>query len=425
MRKLRARTWLSIIGMLLMTITLVAPQSAAAQAGGSRQIINGQTLSWNAEWALAPDVSFVDQDIELVGLTRTQTVVGYGATSFPAPGDQVRDVLLDAFTSEAALQQVDRGTYENVSYSLDISPADGFTLALFTLVVEGANSTSLAVLIDEVSTFQSAMEGAQGGITINGTPIFDGVDAAVMQQHLTAATGQPAGGNAPTPTPAPPTPAPPAPTPTPEPIAPTPTPATTQPTQSTGTGTLLDDLNSGLGGQQPTPAQTTGQQQTTATTGAPANSVTIASSGVEIRYSDDWSINLEEPNTIQFGSTGSLWMVTTFFGLEGAGPGETAQELAENLLTIPDLVAPEIVEALDLENDRRLIVMVDRDPVGDVYMIYDSIPGPTATTAFLLVVDTATVGTAVDIAQATLQIDGQPVLPNVQQIVPSIFTPGS
>lgn len=420
MRTLGVRPWLSVIGVLVMTMALAVSQTAAAQSGGTKQIVNGQTVTWSAEWSLDPEIGYVDQELELVALNRAQSILGYGATSFAVPGNQLRDVLIEGFTSEAVLHQVDRGNYDNISYSLDITRGTGFTLALFTLVIERPTTTTIAILIDDATQFQPAMQAAQAGVTIDGTPIFNGVDGAVMQQHLTNATGE-APGSTTTPEAPQVTPAPPQPTP--ETVAPTPTPTAPAPDTADGTGSLLGDLNSGLGGQQSAP-QTGGGEQAPATTGSPANSVVLEQSGVEIRYSDDWSINIEESSRIQFGSSGEVRAIVAFLDLPGLGVGSPAMELAEGLLSTPELVAPEIVDALDLENGRKLIVMVDRDPAGDVYMIYDITQGATATTAMLLVVNVDSIGPAVDLAQSTLQVDGEPVLVDIQEIAPAIFPSG-
>lgn len=405
-------------------MTMAAPASAMAQpAAGSWQLSNGQTLAWSDFYELDREFLVTGDGFEILDLLSPVGIVRVISTSFAASGAEVRNIAVEDLETTVQLQQVDRGEYDNVSYSLDTTNLEGVEVGIFTLVVESGATTLLTMLISPVEVFQFEMEVAQVEVTIGGSGIFDGVDAAGMQQHLTNATGValiPV--TDPAPTSVPTTPSPAVPTPTLAPPVPTPTPVVVQPTQSAGTGTLITDLNSGLGGEQ-TSSGEIGDPSTPAPNGTTSNSVAIASSGAEIRYSNDWSVNLEESSRVQLATNGEPWVVAAFLHLEGGIPGGSAMVLAQSLLETPDLVAPEIVEALNLENGRVLIVLVDHDPAGEIYMIYDIVPGATTTTASLLVVDVAEVGSAVELAQSTLQVDGRPVFENVQQTVPGIFTP--
>ena len=424
MRTVNVRILLSIVWVVAMTLSLSTPMSTAAQAAGSWQLSNGQTLAWSDFYELDQEFLVTGDGFEILDLLSPVGIVRVISTSFAASGSEVRNIAVEDLEASVQLRQVDRGDYDNVSYSLDTTNLEGIEVGIFTLVVEGGSSTLLTMLISPVEVFQFEMEIAQDEVTIGGSGIFDGVDAAVMQQHLTNATGvalMPVNDPAPTPAPPTPTPAVPAPTPTPAPANPTPTPA---PTASAGSGSLITDLNSGLGGEEPSPDQD-GGQPTPAASGSTSNSVTIASSGVVIQYSGDWSINIEEASRVQLISNGEPRVVAAFLDLDTGISGGSAMVLAQSLLETPDLVAPEIVEALDLENGRMLIVLADRDPAGEIYMIYDLVPSGSTITASLLVADVAQLGPAVDLVQSTLQVDGQPVFVNLQQIVPDIFTPGS
>lgn len=419
----RMTSWLAIVGALAIVLTQLAPATTAAQGGDTWQLSNGQTLAWTDVYELDQEYLYVDDGFEILALLSPTGIVRVISTSFAASGTEVRNIAVEDLEASVPLRQVDRGDYDNVSYSLDTTSLEGMEIGIFTLVIESPASTLLTMLISPIDVFQYEMEVAQTDVTIGGEGLFDGVDATVMQQHLTNATGVAlAQDSDPTPTTVPPTPVPP--TPTPEPVVPTPTPAAPQPTQSAGSGSLIDDLNLGLGGDQPTPADE-GGQTTPDITGAGSNSVVIAESGVEVGYTDAWKIDTEDPGRIQLFSTGAPWMVAAFLNLDGALPMGGSMQLAEVLLDTPELEAPEIVDARDLDNGRKLIVIVDRAATGDVYMIYDITPAASTTTAFLLVVDAPSLATGVDIAQTTLSIDGQPVLPGVQQVIPAIFTPSS
>ena len=355
------KMFLGFLMVLLTLPTLITPTAATAQAGGSRQLANGQALTWTDFYELDQTTVVTGDGYDIVDLNSPLGIVRVASTNFPASGAELRNVVIEDLQAGLTLQQVDRGDYDNVSYSLDTTNLEGTEVGIFTLVVQGPNSTLLTMLITPVAIFGLEMEIAQVDVTIGGTGIFQGVDAPVMQQRLTSATGIAAA----------------------DPGAPTP-----------------------------------------ATTQLP-NSVVIAASGVEVRYSNDWTVQSQAAESVQLATTGPLVVVSGVLNLATLQPGTTAMAVAQALVATPDMAGSEIVQALDLENGRKLLVILDRDPTGDLYMIYDITPGGASSTAYLLVVDVATVAEGVDLAQGTIQIGGQPVLQNVEQLVPAIFTPGA
>lgn len=380
------RSMRALIGSMLLIALIGATPAVAAQAGGSRQLISGQTVTWSADWTLKPDVSVHEPSVELLALSRGADIVGYGGTSVPVAANQVRDTLLEGFASDESVRQVDRGDYDNVSYSIDLSTSDGVTLAIFTLVIENPANTTMAMLISKPDGFEDAMTAAQAGITVDGAPIFEGVDAAQMQATILAA--QPAtqpGTSAPQPT---------------EPAG--------------GLGDLGDAINGTATPEVPA--------ATAPVAAAPANAVTLASSGVEVRYSDDWSIQRQEEANLSLGTVGQPVVLLTVIDL-GPVPGSPdAATLATGLQDQVDSLADaEVVAALNPSPDRLVIVFRDPDTSGTLYRVYDIAVDPVATTAVTMIVGEADLGAGVDLVSTTIQVDGEPAMTDLRELVPQIF----
>ena len=81
----RRNASLALIGAMLLMLTMSATPAAMAQAGGSKQIITGQTVTWAAGWTTDPDVSLAEQNVELLALTKGTVIVRLRR---PASGSQ-------------------------------------------------------------------------------------------------------------------------------------------------------------------------------------------------------------------------------------------------------------------------------------------------------------------------------------------------
>ncbi len=374
---------LALIGAMLLLLSITAPQ-VSAQAGGSKQVLSGQTVTWNAEWTPMPDVSIADENVELLALSHESSIVGYGGTSFPVSANEVRDVLLEGFATEQDTRQVDRGSYDNVSYSIDLSTGEGITLATFTLVIENSANTTMALLIASPSDFAPALTAAQAGITVDGAPIFDGVDAAQMQATIDAAV-QPGQSDAPA------------------------SPEASD--QGGGLGDLGEAVNS-----TPTPAE--------GGTGGAAlpNVETVASSGVEVQYSADWSVQRQDDTSLSLGTVGQPAVLVTVLDLGPVAGGVDASVLATGLTQQVDSLADaEVVAALSPTPDRVVIVFRDPDTSGELYRIYDIALDPNGTTAVTMIVGVGDLDAALALVTSTIQVDGQPVMTDLRTLVPEVF----
>jgi hypothetical protein len=396
-------------------------QSAGAQAFGTQTVASGQTISWGGDWTLDDELTTAGDGFDLVALTRGSAIVSVGGTGFPVAGTELRDVALQAFAEDATLQQVDRGEYNNVSYSLDVSGDDSEApLGIFTLIFEQPDTTSIAVLLASPAEFQGAMEAAQDSISVDGTGLFNGVDAPVMQQQIDDALGQSGQADNPTPTIAAPEPAPTdaAPAQQPQELL-TQLPAQSTESADSGDGGLLGGLNSGLGSATETPASST-TTQTSPVTSFP-NSTTIASSGVDVAWSDEWTVDSEESDGIQLQSTGEIPL---FFGAIDIGSVPSsldAATLADSLIAGPSLEGVTLVDAIDVDPTRKVIILIQDDPLGSIYLIYDITTGTDPATAVLITVFEEDINAGVDFVASTLSVDGEPVFDDLQEVAPELF----
>ncbi len=377
---------------LLMAVAIVAPSSAMAQTGGTRQIVNGQTVAWSSEWTFIPDVSIVDTNLELVALSSGTSVVGYGATTFPVPGNQLRDILLEGFTEGGTLQQIDRGDYDNVSYSIDISESEGIALAIFTLVIEGESGSTIGILIDSPEAFEPGMESAQAGITIDGSQIFDGVDAAAMQRVITAAVGGTTSSQPPT------------------------TPPTTPVPSPTSVTTSPMDRSSRIGGSTtPTPE---GQGQPAAQ--LPGSHI-IPTSGTDVRFGTDWQVGESGDSQVQLTAPGVPAFLSVLVLPDDLPAVGEPQGFAQALLDTPEFASSTLIDAVTADNGGRwIIAMQEPGQQGNLITVYEIRSAPAGSTVVSMTAAEDQLPAALQLANAGVQVDGQPVLADATTHVPAL-----
>jgi hypothetical protein len=164
--------------------------SAAAQVGpGSRVLANGQVLTWSDFYELDQATVTVVDGVELIDLYSATGWFSVITTNFPAYGNVLRDLSVQDLQSTVPLRQIDRGDYNNVSYSLDTTIYQGVDIGAFTLVLDQGSYAQLTMVVAPVTTFQYELQIAQAELTIGGGGAFQGVDAVKMQSILTNATG--------------------------------------------------------------------------------------------------------------------------------------------------------------------------------------------------------------------------------------------
>jgi hypothetical protein len=104
--------------------------------------------------------------------------------------DEARDIFLEAFLDAGeSSSTIDRGSYGQVSYSLDLLTFEEIDFGIFTLLRAGSGSTPTFayVFLTPSSMFASEFQAAQGEVTIDGGGLFEGVDGSGLQSQLLAA----------------------------------------------------------------------------------------------------------------------------------------------------------------------------------------------------------------------------------------------
>ncbi len=187
------RRLLSMIGtLLLLTGMAMGPASVSAQAQTLTSDLTGVPITYASPYELMPDLGYSDDILEMIVFQGEANLVAVGFIPASIDLSGARDILLDGFFSELASPiTLDRGEYQGVSYSLDMTNADGQEFAIFSLFLNNRNDgyAQFSLFIAPPSLFVTTMQSAQNSITVDGTPLMDGVDAAVMGDLVTANIG--------------------------------------------------------------------------------------------------------------------------------------------------------------------------------------------------------------------------------------------
>lgn len=175
-----------VVSLGLALGSMVGAVNAAAQdSDTSFEFVDGQTLAWQDPWTLDKGSSTFDDGLGPIFLLADNGGVVM-VTESEAPGsvEELRDAFLDAMTGESeGTFEIDRGAYDDLSYSLDLFTIAGMEFGLFSLFrEETADSPKfLSMTMAPVEVFGETVTAAQEGILLNDTPLFDGVDAAGLQ----------------------------------------------------------------------------------------------------------------------------------------------------------------------------------------------------------------------------------------------------
>ncbi|MGB3307595.1 MAG: hypothetical protein WBA63_15525 [Thermomicrobiales bacterium] len=185
------RSSLAAIFMMASLLTILGQDAAAAQRDGLIDdntyisLASGEEITWTDDWAYDEESSTEDVDGEVIALSSDTGSVLF--SYFPAGIDSnsARDEILGAFADSADdFVQVDRGSYDNVSYSLDRATLNGGELGIFTLFVERKNDVFVSLFLSRAELFSRGMKQAQADIKVDGTGVFQGIDPAGLQDAL-------------------------------------------------------------------------------------------------------------------------------------------------------------------------------------------------------------------------------------------------
>lgn len=229
--------------VLLLTLVVltgllgVAPGRTAAQAGATSftSPMTGIPIQTSAPWSVDTASVMSEDGVESITIDGEYEFMQLWFLPGNVDLVEARDVVLDSFAQTfGTFVEIDRGAYGNVSYSLDITSAEGMEFGVFSLFLGQRDSgyVEYYVFFGALSLFAQGLTSAQQHVTVNGTPVFGGVDGTGLQNLLLANAGV-TGTSTTTTTQAPPVPTPAPSQPSQPPAQPTQVPQ--QPTTTTGT----------------------------------------------------------------------------------------------------------------------------------------------------------------------------------------------
>lgn len=189
-------TWtrsLAVVLVVLVGLVSASPGAFAAQGKGlvddTTYVLEttGDEVTWDDPWEFDDDISETGDGYEIVALNAELSSLLISVLPNGLDIEEARDIVLDEFaagTDEFAT--IDRGAYDNISYSLDLANVDGTDLGVFTLFRRGSGSTPTFayIFISSIQGFGDGFASSQERIAIDGDPIFKGVDGDGLQTQL-------------------------------------------------------------------------------------------------------------------------------------------------------------------------------------------------------------------------------------------------
>lgn len=189
------RAAIGVVLLLTMFIAGTVPSHVGASQAGVQSYtssLSGQVIQTTGGWTIDSAAIEAADGTELIPLYGQFD--GMVVAFLPAGTDLVaaRDIFLGEFGNVFDnLLQIDRGAYGNVSYSLDITSAEGVEFGLFSLFLGQRESgfVEYYLYFAPVMAFQASMTTAVQSVTVGGKQVFDGVDPAGLQALLSANAG--------------------------------------------------------------------------------------------------------------------------------------------------------------------------------------------------------------------------------------------
>ena len=186
------RRFVLALAMIALSMSSLMTTVVAQSSGASYEFEAGQTITWTDGWELDEESILIDGDVESILFTKSVSVLS--VLSLPNDFDlnEARDIFLDAFLEAVGeASTIDRGSYGQVSYSLDLVNSEGFEYGVFTLFRAGSGDTPTFayVFFSDVSEFATEFSDAQAAFLLDGEGLFDGVEGQGLQDLLEANAG--------------------------------------------------------------------------------------------------------------------------------------------------------------------------------------------------------------------------------------------
>lgn len=153
--------------------------------------VTGQSLAWAAPWTFVEDDAMQTADLDLVFLTDgTATVAVSTGGINPESARGLVIAFLGGDTN--SVEFLDQGGGTASAYWFDAYPVDDEPFGAFSTATSlDAINSVLLMYIAPVASFGEGLASVQQGITLDGVPLFDGVDGMALQAQLGAPGGDP------------------------------------------------------------------------------------------------------------------------------------------------------------------------------------------------------------------------------------------
>lgn len=187
---IRLASILAIWTLLLGFATSTASTALAQADEKSYEFASGQVLEWTGNWEIDEENTAIEGDIELILVKGELSFLMVLSVPAGLDLDGIRDAALASLLSnDEDSITIDRGSYGDVSYSLDTLSGDGADLGAFTLLRSGENGseTFAWIFVSLIPTFASEFDKAQNSFTLDGVPPFTGIEGAGLQSQLETA----------------------------------------------------------------------------------------------------------------------------------------------------------------------------------------------------------------------------------------------
>jgi hypothetical protein len=189
-----ASNWRHVASMLAAIAMVMAGiagslGSAFAQDATEEYIspVSGAVIEATSPWELDSGMSASGTTYDIIGLTSASDSLLISYLPADVNIGDAQTIVLDNFASSFDdFEQVDRGSYDDVTYSLDMATRDGAEFGVFSVFLgeRASGFVEYYMFMAPAASFADGLAVAQENVTVDGTQVFDGVEGDGLQQML-------------------------------------------------------------------------------------------------------------------------------------------------------------------------------------------------------------------------------------------------
>lgn len=150
--------------------------------------MTGSVITASEPWRHLPDFTSSEPEREVIVMSGTNDILIVGFLSTESAGeDPIAQVLGEHAATIGPLTDVDR----RERYALQTAVINDVPYGLFSLTYTNRNPGVVEVhaYLSPASTFDTGFAGAQGNVSVNGAPVFSGVNGRTLQSLIVANAG--------------------------------------------------------------------------------------------------------------------------------------------------------------------------------------------------------------------------------------------